>query len=266
MSPPRFLRRARPALGTLAEVGLRVPEEVEAGSAARWAEPLFRLAWRALAAVERTMSAFDAGSDVGRFNRARRGDSIPVGAETAGVLRAARWLERGSAGLFDVSLGTGPDAWSLRRREGAAFLRKHAGAVRLDLGGLAKGHAVDRAFEALASRLRGHRGMAWWVNAGGDLRVHGVRLPVLLRDERGGGARPWLELCDGALATSHYGPAARSRLSGADPAGERHVSVVSPRCLWSDGLTKVVALSGRPDHPLLARRGAVAWLHPVRHP
>lgn len=266
MSAPRFLRRARPALGTLAEVGLRLPDGMEAGAAARWAEPLFRLAWRALAAVERAMSAFDAGSDVGRFNRARRGDAIPVAAETAVVLRAARWLERGSGGLFDVSLGTGPGAWSLLRQGGAALLRKGSGAVRLDLGGLAKGHAVDRAFEALAARLRAQREAAWWVNAGGDLRVRGLRLPVHLRDERAGGARPWLELSEGALATSHYGPRARSRLAGADPASQRHVSVLSPRCLWSDGLTKVVALSGRADHPLLGRRGAVAWLHSIRRP
>ena len=100
-----------------------------------------------------------------------------------------------------------------------------------------------------------------WVNAGGDLRVVGVDLPVQLRDEVAGGARPWLALREGALATSWFGPDARSRLAGADPAATRHVSVVSPLCMWSDALTKVVALAGRTDLPLLARLGATAWLH-----
>jgi thiamine biosynthesis lipoprotein len=259
VTSPRFLRRARPALGTLVEVGVRIPDEVGEGAALRWAGAAFRAAFRAIAAVESAMSAFDPASDVGRFNRARRGSAVRLSDETALVLRAARALARGSHGLFDVSQGTGAGAWSLSRDRGVTRLHKHRGAVRLDLGGIAKGHAVDRAFEALAGLAR-HGGAAWWVNAGGDLRVHGVRLPVRLRDERGGGARPWILLEGGALATSRFGPGARSRLAGAGP-GERHVSVVSPRCLWSDGLTKVVALSGRTDHPLLRRHRATAWIH-----
>jgi len=41
--------------------------------------------------------------------------------------------------------------------------------MRIDLGGIAKGYAVDRAFELLTSR--GYRNMI--VNAGGDIRVSG---------------------------------------------------------------------------------------------
>lgn len=261
MSARRFIRRARPALGTLVEMGLAVPDGMEAGSAMRWAEPALRVGWQAIAEVERAMSAFDPASDIGRFNRARPGAAVPVSRETSVVLRAARSLWRASGGLFDVSCGTGAQAWSLSGRGGAARLHKRSDEVHLDLGGIAKGHAVDRAFEALAGRLGDGPAVAWWVNAGGDLRVRGIDLPVHLRDERAGGARPWLRLRDGALATSHYGPSARARLGGAGPGLERHVSVVAPRCLWSDALTKVVALSGRLDHPLLARHGAVAWLH-----
>lgn len=261
MSARRFIRRARPALGTLVEMGLAVPDGMDEASAMRWAEPALQAGWQAMAEVERAMSAFDPASDIGRFNRARRGAAIPLSRETCLVLRAARSLWRASGGLFDVSGGTGARAWSLCGRGAAPGLRKRSGGVHLDLGGIAKGHAVDRAFEAVAGWLGDGPAVAWWVNAGGDLRVHGIDLPVHLRDERVGGARPWLRLRDGALATSHYGPSARVRLSGAGPGLERHVSVVSPRCLWSDALTKVVALSGRLDHPLLARHGAVAWLH-----
>lgn len=266
MTAPRFIRRARPGLGTLVEVGVRIPEGLDQGSALGWADGMVRGAWQAVARVEGAMSPFEPGSDVWRFNQAPAGATLPVSVETAVVLRWAAALARDSGGRFDVSQGTGAGDWSLSRRRGGMRLHKHSGAVRLDLGGIAKGHAVDRAFEALAERLGDDPAAAWWVNAGGDLRVHGWEVPVRLRDEHGGGARPWLGLRDGALATSHFGPGARSALSGAGAEGHRHVSVLSPRCLWSDALTKVVALSDRADEPLLGRYRATAWVHPAPGP
>jgi len=259
VSGPRFARRSRPALGTLVELGIGIPEEVPEAEAPRWIEAALAPAWAALAAGERALSAFEAGSDVGRFNAAPAGAALPVARSTARVLRAAARLWAETGGSFDVTLGTGPGAWALEGSAAAPRLRKRTASVRLDLGGIAKGHLVDRAFAALAARAG--RGGACWVNAGGDLRVRGVSLPVHLRDERGGGARPWLALHAGALATSRFGPGARSRLAGPGASGERHVSVASPRCLWSDALTKVVAITGRVDHPALARRRAAAWLH-----
>jgi thiamine biosynthesis lipoprotein len=254
-----FVRRARPALGTLVELGALAPEGVEDAVAQRWADMAFGGAWRALGDVERALSAFIPASDVGRFNDAPAGAEIAVGVHAAAVLRAADALAQRSGGLLDVTLGTGAFAWSLASRDGAALLVKRSADVRLDLGGIAKGYAVDRAFHALWRAVG--RGGACWVNAGGDLRVRGVELPVLLRDEEGGGARPFLRLSEGALATSHFGPSARAHLAGAHLAAAPHVTVVSPRCLWSDALTKIVALSGRADHPLVTGYGAVAWLH-----
>jgi hypothetical protein len=54
---------------------------------------------------------------------------------------------------------------------------------------------------------------------------------------RRGGARPFLALRRGALATSRFGPDACARLAGAAERA-RHVTVLAPRCLWSDALTK----------------------------
>jgi thiamine biosynthesis lipoprotein len=243
------VRRARPALGTLVEMGVRGTTADEARPRSALAE-----AFRALAEVERALSAFDASSDIGRFNDAAAGDFVPCSAHTTTVLTAARELERDSSGLFDVTQGTGPKDWSLA----TGGICKHGAAVRIDLGGIGKGHAVDRALDVLRAALPPDAGA--WVNAGGDMRVAGLELPVMLRDEERGGVRPWMVLRQGALATSWFGAGARSRLSGA--VRGRHVSVTSPLCLHSDALTKVVALSGRIDHPLLARHGATAWIHP----
>ncbi len=234
-----------------------MPEPAVRGAAAALDD-----AWNALARVERALSAFDCTSDIGRFNAAPEGTAFAIQDDTAAVLGAAADLTRRTGGLFDVTLGTGAGAWFVTRAGGTARIHKRSAAVRLDLGGIGKGYAVDRTFEALAARLgEARQGAGCWVNAGGDLRVGGVEVPVFLRDEQGGGARPWLVLSDGALATSRFGPGARARLTGAPPSQGRHVTVAGPKCMWSDALTKVVALTGRVDHPLVARHRAVAWLH-----
>ncbi len=259
------LRRARPAMGTLVELGILVPAE-RPGELPPWAEPALEAGWQAIAAVERNLSAFLPGSDVARFNSSPAGARLAVGPDAAAVLGAARRLWRASGGILDVTLGTGPGDWSLRRRGGSALLRKRTGVVRLDLGGIAKGFAVDRALAAMVmSAARAGRRPGCWVNAGGDLRTRGAPIEVRLRDERAGGARPWLALRRGAVATSDFTSGARSRLAGGGPRA-RHVSVLSPRCLWSDALTKVVAASGRTDHPLLEALGARAFIHDAEPP
>jgi len=104
---------------------------------------------------------------------------------------------------------------------------------------------------------------AVWVNAGGDLRVQGATVPVRLRDEHHGGTHTWLQLSDGAIATSDFTPGARSELSGTLRAA--HVSVAAPECVWADALTKVLAQLGDAQHPmaqaLLEAHGARAWVH-----
>jgi thiamine biosynthesis lipoprotein len=229
-------RRARPLLGTLVEIGAACGHEA---------------GFHAMAGLQARLSRFEPGSDIARFNAQPAGSELRVGAATVDVLTAARQFQLESVGLFDISQGSGPDAWRLAGDR----LLKLDGGVALDLGGIAKGQAVDLAVQV----LRDAGAEAGWVNAGGDLRVFGdLELPVLLRDEASGGAREFARLADGAIATSHYAPGSNSALSRAVQA---HVSVVAPQCLWADALTKIVALSGDCGHPLLARYDAIAWLH-----
>jgi len=229
-------RRARPLLGTLVEIGAPLGHEA---------------AFDAVAELQARLSRFEPGSDIARFNALPAGGDLRVGALAAEILTAARCLQIDSEGLFDISLGSGPDAWRLDGDR----LRKLAAGVELDLGGIAKGQAVDVAVRALQDA----GATAGWINAGGDLRVFGeLELPVRLRDEAGGGVREFARLADGAFATSHYGPGTSSATTRAVQA---HISVAAPRCLWADALTKVVALSGDCGHPLLARYDAAAWRH-----
>jgi FAD:protein FMN transferase len=241
----RFTRRARPLLGTLVEIG--AAESALAGVAV--VEAAIGAAFARIAAVQAALSRFEPGSDIGRFNSAPAGTRVAIGSDARHVLAAAQMLGEASAGAFDISLGSGGRAWHCE----GAMLHKRSAAVRLDLGGIAKGHAVDVAIEVLADA-----GVAGgWVNAGGDLRAFGAAtLPIDLRDEIGGGVRRFAQLADGAFATSRI----------ADAGGRlRHASVAAPLCLWADALTKIVALSADDRHPLLARFDAVAWLHTPWH-
>jgi len=245
---PAWRRRARPLLGTLVEVGLC--------AAGPDADAAAESAFAAIHEVQRCLSRFDVDSDIARFHALPAGQSLRLRPATRAVLAAAAELHGASEGDFDISLGSAPLGWRL---EGDR-LHKHDAATRLDAGGIAKGYAVDVAVQALVDQ--GCR--AGWVNAGGDLRAFGdVDVPVQVRDESTGGVRQFASLQQGAFATSHFGHASRSALArrGPAPGLPAHVSVAAPQCLWADALTKIVAIRGDTDDPVLARYQASAWLH-----
>jgi len=247
----QVVRRAKPLLGTLVEVGLcGAPDDADLLAACA-------IAFDAIAQVQRCLSRFEPDSDIARFNSLAAGGWLDVQADTTIVLSAARQLFNESDGVFDVTLGSAPAGWQLHEPE--RRLHKLHGGARFDLGGIGKGHAVDRAVQALQ-----RAGLAsGWVNAGGDLRSFGsATVELRLRDEQRGGVVNFGRLNGGAFATSCFGGGSRSALSAARHEGTRtHVSVAAPLCLMADALTKVVATCGDARHPLVARAGARAWLH-----
>jgi thiamine biosynthesis lipoprotein len=266
-----WVRRARPLLGTFIELGVAAGgPDTEHAEHTEHTEHALRAGFAAIIVVQACLSRFEEDSDIARFHALRAGASMTLREPGHAVLGAAQQLRDASAGLFDISLGSAPFGW---RVEGER-LHKLDAAARLDLGGIAKGHAVDCAVQA----LQAHGCAAGWVNAGGDLRAFGgADVPVFLRDETRGGCAPFARLGDGAFATSHFAPGSRSHLAGVAGAGAdssagsgsrrgcrstpAHASVAAPLCLWADALTKLVARSRDPRHPLLRHYDALAWLH-----
>lgn len=270
-----MMRRAQPWLGTVVEIAIGDDDPCV---------PALRTAFDAVAAIHRLMSFHDADSDVSRINRAAVGEDITVDARTAEVIEAALRLCADSDGLFnpfcaprlvewDYLPAPTPQAPDWRARPGllaqdGCRIGKRAPAW-IDLGGIAKGYAVDMAVEALQE----HGVRSACVNAGGDMRAFGERdWPVLLRDARQPGRAAWsTQLRDGALASSAItfslrqsaGRATSALVHGAH--GEplldaASISVAAPRCMLADALTKVVAASGDAAHPLLAAHGASAFV------
>lgn len=266
-----MMRRAQPWLGTLVEITLGPEADPQAVTAA----------FAGVALVHCLMSFHDAGSDVSRFNRAAVGALIEVDPHTLDVLRLASQVAASSGGCFNIACAPRLVEWGYlpapaapvptyvpRERiyelEADGRVRKIS-AAWVDLGGIAKGYAVDLAITA----LQRHGVGSGCVNAGGDLRVIGnIDWPIIIRaphDPGSSGAH--LTLRNAALATSANYFAARSQASpmvdgrdGQPRTDARSITVCAPSCALADALTKVVMASGDAHHPCIAEFNATAFI------
>jgi len=251
-------RRARPLLGTLVDVQAEGPD-AEAAVAAAFDE---------IAAVHALLSFHAHDSELQAVNRAVPGARLHVDPRTLAVLRFAAMLYDASAHAFDCRVGT-PQALADVRFPVALddeIVIKQTNAS-MDLGGIAKGHAVDCAIAVLRD-FAIERAV---VNAGGDLSHHGARpMTVQVRDPRNAARAATSVLLDNAaLASSTAGGlgACTDSASRIHDAERRPLpafagaTVLAPTCMQADALTKVVLATGDVAHPLLARYGAAVALY-----
>ena len=241
-----MINRARPLLGTIVSIRTHATEEA------------VRAAFAAIESVHRLMNAHSETGDLAQINRRAHRRTVRVHPWTFEVLSCARAMSEASAGAFDVT----------RRRLGASYadivllpgmrvrLRRPA---QLDLGGIAKGFAVDRAVEA----LRRFGAQSGSVNAGGDLCIFGevsqtirIRLPgdpAL--------AAPVFAAREQSCATSgsYFGSLQEDARSRRALCADYSVTVRAPTCMVADALTKVVAALG-PQAEILKRFHASAYL------
>ena len=181
---------------------------------------------RELRRLEGLFSTWIEASEVSGLNRAPAGEEVRLSGESREVLRRARSMHRQTAGAFDITAAPLIDGWRRAAEEGRlpgpreldelraasswADLRvTDAGAVkarstlRVDIDGIAKGYAIDRALEAM--RLAGASG--GMVEVGGDLRVFGeapgqVGWPLGVYDPFAERAFGRIAVRDGAVCTS----------------------------------------------------------------
>lgn len=279
-SPPRLVERARPLLGTRVAIRVRGLPEARAHRA-------IDAAFREIQQIHARMSFHEPGSDLSRLNREAFHGPVAVDPRTMEVLRWSRRMAERSRGCFDITVAAQLVAWGTLPPpdcphrpdpEGSwrdvelltnGMVRFHR-PVWIDLGGIAKGYAVDRAVTCLR---------AWGVpegcvNAGGDLRVWGPRLERIRLDWTPSTAPvvPILELENGSVASSSGCPDRRhlrSPLRGPHvhgrerrPVGARaFVAVVAERCVLADALTKVVLAQGTRSEHALRHYGASAHLY-----
>ena len=273
------IQRMRPLLGTF--VSIRVPAGATEAAQAKAASAI-DLAFARIAEVQRCMSFQDPRSDLSRVNSHAHRAPQPVCAQLWRVLRAALALAKASDGRFDPSIAGTLVEWGLLPRPATPAgdridpraswrdveLRsgrrvRYAKPLWLDLGGIAKGYAVDQAVRVLQ-----RQGLAAGiVNAGGDLRCFGATETIKVRDPADPSQLlPLLQLRDAAAATSAGYFAEGPHTALVHPGRGRSmgqgvsVTVCAPRAIWADALTKVVLASPARAAPLLARCGARAML------
>jgi thiamine biosynthesis lipoprotein len=270
------VRRARPVLGTFVEITARGDKEARLHGA-------IDRAFNAIARVERRMSFHQSDSDVSRINREAFQRTVHVDPSTWRVLRAAQKLSHETDGIFDITIARKLMQWEyLPRRyrnlsggnwrdivlENNCTVRFRQPVI-VDLGGIAKGFAVDRAVKAL--KCAGVRSGV--VNAGGDLRVFGLKSELIHLRHPAEPMRPAgaITLRERALATSgiYFTQKRRGRemisslLDGRTRRCSRKlisVSVAAPVCMIADALTKIVLVLREKSAPLLARYRADALL------
>lgn len=255
-----WIRRDEAIMGTAVSVELWCDEQ-RAGEAAADAvmEEMHR--------IDRAMSPHRADSELSRINRDAGLHEVHLSAEMTRLLLQARRFSELSAGAFDITYAAVGRLYNYRERirpsESALVLARAAVGYQyllvnataqtvrfgrpgmcIDLGGFAKGHAVDRATVILRQRGIAHAN----VSAGGDSRVIGDRRgrpwTIGIRDPRREGAVvALLPLEDTSISTSgdyeRYFDEGGVRFHHLiDPAtGHSPRSVHSVTILAEDGLT-----------------------------
>jgi thiamine biosynthesis lipoprotein len=113
----------------------------------RYAAQAAQAAFDLVDRLERELSRFLPNSDITRVNHLAAGECMRVTPTTLECLAMARHMFDLTGGAFDVSLGTGLRSLELDPDE-SLVLATTTG-VRLDLGGIGKGYAVDLMAEVL---------------------------------------------------------------------------------------------------------------------
>lgn len=237
------LSDGRYVMGTVLELTLHGPD---AAGLARARERSFALAER----LDGLLSRYRDDSDVARLNAASGGPPVPVAPETAALLRAALAHAGRTRGVFDVTVGPLVALWT-RAAEVDALpggdelaralaqvgaqhvhvgdddrVRLDAGSS-LDLGGIAKGYALDRMLPLLREE-----GVAGALLSFGQSSVQALGAPpdapgwrLLLRSP-GEGFAGTVVLRDRALSVSG------SLGQWSQIAGQRFGHVLDPRSGW----------------------------------
>lgn len=229
--------------------------------------------------IDAAMSPYKDDSELSRINRDAARTPVAVSAELYALIERSLEFSRFSGGAFDITYASAGHLYDYRKRVRpteheldaacAAIGYRHLvldpdaqtvhfarAGVRIDLGGFAKGHAVDNAAAILASRGIRHAAVA----AGGDSRLLGDRRgrpwTLGVRDpRRTGEVVAMLPLEDVAVSTSgdyeRYFDDGSERChhlidprTGRSPQGVRSVTVIAPDGLTAEALSKTVFVLG----------------------
>jgi len=273
-------------MGTFARLVVVAPSR---STATRGIEAAFRdLQW-----VEQLMSYHRPDSELARVNAEAYDHPVQVSEPMMVVLRKALEVSQLSEGSFDVTVGPLMDLWKAAGQAGVQptdaelsqararvgwdkvsldpnqrTVRFKVQGMKIDLGGIAKGYAVDRSVEILKEQ----GALGGMVDLGGNIRCFGrppqgkdfwrigVQDPCHVDDEGPAEERisMVLRLTDQAVATSgHYrrfvmvGDRKVSHIldprTGMSNEQVSSVTIIAPDAMTADAMTKPVCLLGEEE-------------------
>jgi len=232
--------------------------------------------------VDALMSTYKPDSEISRVNDNAAKEPVPVTAELFGLLQTSLQYSGLSKGAFDITYASVGYLYDYRQhfhpdekaiaaalptvdyrqlkldpaKRTVAFGKP---GMRIDLGGIAKGYAVDRGMQILKDRGFTHA----MVNAGGDTRVSGDRfgkpwIVGIRHPDRKDEIAMRIPLVDAAFSTSgdyeRYFDEGGVRYhhiidpkTGHSPHAVRSVTVIASNATRTDGLTKTVFILGPKD-------------------
>lgn len=238
-----------------------------------------QIAFREIARIEALLSKYNPQSEISRLNASGK---IKASPETFYILKKAKWFCRESGGAFDVTAGALSDLWGFTEKnysypddaqikkslrlvgcdkiiliEADNMVKLKTPGVKIDLGAIAKGFAVDCAVK----ELKKSGVESCLVNAGGQIYALGDKFGrpwrVAIRKPRGEGFNGYLLLEDRAVATSgdyeqyfirqgqRYAHIFDPRRGYPADSGIASVTVTAPDGLAADALATIFFISGK---------------------
>ena len=272
----RLLTRTHQTMGAELRVTVWTADEGSASDA-------FAAIFAEFDRLDALLSVWKPGSDVLRLNAAAGQDPVPVSAETIAILQTAHRVSTWTGGKFDVTFGALSDVWKFDHDQdnriptedeisarlplvdyrrvaidvASGTARIEQPAMRVHLGGIGKGYAVDRA----VAMMKAYGIHNFMLHFGGDLYVAGQpgqgpwRLGI--QDPRGapGESFATLELRDATFSTS--GDYERFFMdeglryhhildtdTGQQARGCRSVTIVAKSAMLADALSTGVLIMG----------------------
>lgn len=236
-------------------------------------------AFSAMERVDRLMSNFKEESDISRINKRAGAGAVAVDNDVVEVIKKSIYYSEISDGAFDITIGGVEELYNFEDEgsvpEKGKFknsvsligyksiiingntVRLAKKGIKLDLGGIAKGYAIDKGIDAIKRNGVAHA----LINAGGDIRVigeseNGQWKVGVLHPRENGKLKDTLLLKDLSVATSgdyrKYFISGGKRYhhilnpsTGLPTEGVQSVTIIAPLAVDSDALATAVFVMGK---------------------
>ena len=254
----KTLQRCKPLLGTFVEVS------VTAEASHQDLVEVSNLAFHEVERIHHLMSFHEPESELSRINQTALNQPCEIFEDTMMVLKTALEMSARTNGIFDISVANTLVNYGVLPRDGSYGTVKRIGSWRdieldhdrneirfhaplaIDLGGIAKGFAVDKAMAAISDTGLSQVS----INAGGDMRFlhwERERVDVRIPDPKARNKFVEISMQAPALATSAPGFEGKQGLiidaiKGKKITRRSSASVFAPTCMLADALTKVAFL------------------------